>query len=148
MALHHAWCAKTMTSVRYLLKKGADPIIRSNNNAYTLLHVAAFLAKDILKLTNYSSITKRWTSIAWTTAGETRWIARSSTNKQTAWQREGIANRFKEKSRRGNKTKKYFKMNALIHRGGGLLQNRIFKYGFVLKLISLSLVCTALQNNS
>jgi hypothetical protein len=85
MALHHALCSKNMTTVRYyLLKKGADPIIRSNNNAYTLLHVAAFLAIDILKLTNYSSITKRWTSIAWTTAGETRWIARSSTNKQTA----------------------------------------------------------------
>jgi len=64
MALHHASCAKHMTTVRYyLLKKGEDPIIRSNNNAYTLLHVATFLAKDILELTYYSSITKRWTSI-------------------------------------------------------------------------------------
>jgi hypothetical protein len=67
-------------SVRYYLKKGADPIIRSNNNAYTLLHVASFLAKDILKLTNYSSITKRWTSTTWTTAGETLWITQNSTN--------------------------------------------------------------------
>ncbi len=50
MALHHASCAKQMTTVRYYLpKKGADHIIRSNNNAYTLLHVATFLAIDILE---------------------------------------------------------------------------------------------------
>jgi hypothetical protein len=39
-------------------------------------------------------------------------------------------------------------MNAFIHRGGNLLRNRIFKYGFVLELSSFTLVCTALQNNS
>jgi adenine-specific DNA methylase len=68
-----------MNNVRYLLKREQTPSYAAKTMAI-LYSMAVLLAKDILKLTNYSSITKRWTSTAWTTAGETRWNAQSSTN--------------------------------------------------------------------
>ncbi len=66
MALHHASCAKQMTSFRYyLLKKGEDPII----SGYRYLEIEELLLNH-----------DKWRSTAWTTAGETRWIAQRTTN--------------------------------------------------------------------
>jgi hypothetical protein len=65
-----------------------------------VLHVAAFLAKDILKLTNYSSITKRVNCLD--NRGRNG-LDGAKYNKHG--QGEGIANRLKEKGVVGTKTK-------------------------------------------
>ena len=81
MALHHASCAKQMTTVRYYLpKKSADPIIRSNNNGYSSTPCGDISGYRYLRIEELLLNHDKWRSIAWKTAGETRWIAQRTTN--------------------------------------------------------------------